>query len=176
MLFLVFIHLHRICWELDIKGVKPEDKLLDWHLFYWSSVLGWSSMTLMSLWSLACCVPTCGQGKRWSFTPEILSLFSLEAICLKHSSPLTSTQVYYITEIRIGFKFPLQFLTCCCGFIVIVVAEVVSYTQIHLNFNSNPCCLFFWVFLKNILFYIHILNCPKLVCETFFFFYFNMWA
>lgn len=102
------------------------------------------------------------------FTPEILSLFSLEATCLKHSSPLTSTQVYYITEIRIGFKFPLQFLTCCCGFIVIVVAEVVSYTQIHLNFNSNPWCLFF-CFLKKYIILHSYFKLPQTCLWNFFF-------
>ena len=122
ILFLVFIHLHRICWELDIKGVKPEDKLIDWYLFLLvlSVRLNFCDYNV-TMKSGMLCANMWARKEMECFTPEILSLFSLEGICLKPSSPLTITQVYYTTEIRTGFKFPLQFLT----YVVVVLLSLL---------------------------------------------------
>lgn len=108
--------------------------------------------------------------EREYFTLEILSLFSLEAICLKHSSPLTNSQIYYITEIRTRFTFRLQFLTHVAVILLSLLLLILLVTQSQTYLYLTQTHVVYFPDLKKNLYvlYSHCKLPPSLFVKLFF--------
>lgn len=127
-LFLAIISLPGMFWKLNIKGMKSKDKLIERHIL--SLPLKETSVTLMSpvrsgllyanMW-----VRSKKRDER--FSTKFLSLPFLEAVCLKGWNLLTKPLVIYMTVVKTGFEFPMQFLIYVVFIVIIVI--VSHYTK-----------------------------------------------
>lgn len=146
---MAIISLPGMFWKLNIKGMKSKDKLIEWHIL--SLPPNEMSVTLMSpvrsgllyanMW-----VRSKKRDER--FSTKFLSLPFLEAVCLKGWNLLTNPLVIYMTVVKTGFEFPMQFL-------IYVVFIVSHYTKSNspLFFHSEPILVYFLhIFLKTYLY------------------------
>lgn len=138
--------------------MKSKDKLTDETYFPWCSILARISEVLTSPMKSGLLYANMWETRRKMkyFTPNIFSLFTLEAVCFKSSNPLTNPQVNYTTVIRTDFRSPVQFLTYAVMLLSFFVIVVVNYTkpsphQLYLK----PMLFIVLIFLKRYVFYTH---------------------